>query len=129
MSGGKVEPGIRVERVRDRALTGPELAAAARACFDNAADLIGDAELLEAAGRPARAGALACVALEELGKARLCLKLHEGRDRRHRDPGARAEGGLRAPCAARAAAGRERTYRHDPVEHGAVGRGGTEGPG
>jgi AbiV family abortive infection protein len=45
----------------------------AAAAEGNAADLAADARLLLEAGRPARAHALATLALEELGKRALCL--------------------------------------------------------
>jgi len=51
----------------------------AAAAEGNAADLAADARLLLEAGRPARAHALATLALEELGKRTLCLEVLAGK--------------------------------------------------
>jgi len=52
-----------------------ELRRAAILCFENAKDLLDEAEILRTRDRPARAYALAAVGFEELGKARVCAAL------------------------------------------------------
>ncbi len=67
-----------------RALIKIELAAAARACLENARELSADARALLDMGRSVRAVALACVAVEELAKAQVCQILYHGEPGRYR---------------------------------------------
>lgn len=60
-----------------RALSREELRAAILICFRSAEELLADAELLYSGKRYARAIFLACIGVEELGKAALCLELYE----------------------------------------------------
>lgn len=57
----------------DRATKAEDSLELALELLENADSLLGDAEVLSQAGRPARAVALALVAAEELGKIYLCL--------------------------------------------------------
>lgn len=54
-----------------------DLKNAALVCFRSATELLEDAELLQSMKRYARALFLACIGIEELGKARLALELFE----------------------------------------------------
>lgn len=54
-----------------------DLRNAALVCFRSATELLEDAELLQSMKRYARALFLACIGIEELGKARLSLELFE----------------------------------------------------
>lgn len=74
--GGRQAFGLRRP---DRELTWLELAAGARASFENAEDLLSDARLLYDSGRNARAVSLACMAHEEIAKATVCEALHAAR--------------------------------------------------
>ena len=60
-----------------RSLTRDELKGAALICFRNAEELLADADLLFREARYARAIFLACIGIEELGKASLALELFE----------------------------------------------------
>lgn len=72
----------------NRSLTQEEFIRAALACDLNARDLLREAELLLGNDCHARALALACVGLEEIGKVEVCIGLYHGDDRfeRYRPP-------------------------------------------
>lgn len=62
---------------KQRRLNRNELKMAALICFRNAEEILEDADLLSLHKRFARALFFSCIGLEELGKATLCLELHE----------------------------------------------------
>jgi AbiV family abortive infection protein len=67
------------KHIISRSLDLSEIKLAAQVCFRNAEELLADAELLLWRERYARAVFFSCIGMEELGKAVLCLELHDAK--------------------------------------------------